>query len=52
MGCILNNGGLGAGVVDLFSTRGIHAAFTIVGEGLDGWGLRAKEIGRPRSFRG
>jgi len=28
IGCILNNDGLGAGVVDLFSTRGIHMVFT------------------------
>jgi hypothetical protein len=35
-GCILNNDGLDAGVGDLFSTRGIHGAFTIVGEGLRG----------------
>jgi hypothetical protein len=28
IGCILSNDGLGAGVVDLFSTSGIHRAFT------------------------
>jgi len=39
IGCILNNDGLGAGLVDLFSTIGIHGAFTIVGEGLAGWVL-------------
>jgi len=33
-GCILNNDGLGAGVTVRFSTRGIHGAFTNVGEGL------------------
>jgi len=36
MGCILNNDGLDAGVMELFSTRGIHGAFTIVGDGLRG----------------
>jgi hypothetical protein len=32
-GCIFNNDGADAGVVDLFSTRGIHRGFTIVGRG-------------------
>ena len=27
-------------MTDLFSTRGVHGAFTIVGEGLAGWSFR------------
>src|SRR5207302_9663221 len=39
IGCISSNGGLGAGEVELLSTRAIHGAFTNVGEGSERGGF-------------